>query len=135
MANALYAKGKEKILTAQINMSTADIQAVLLKSAYTPNLSTHEYLADIAANVVDTAVSLTTKTITAGVFDADDTIFTTVAAGDTVGYVALFKNTGVSATSPLIALIDSASAGLPATTNGDDIKAQWDNGAYKIFSL
>ena len=46
----------------------------------------------------------------------------------------IYKDTGDNATSPLIALIDSAT-GLPITPNGGDIIVVWDNGANKIFKL
>ena len=48
--------------------------------------------------------------------------------------VALYKDTGVSGTSPLLALIDTIT-GFPLATNGGDIQIVWDSGAYKIFSL
>jgi hypothetical protein len=48
--------------------------------------------------------------------------------------VVIYKDTGVPGTSPLIAYIDTIT-GFPLVTNGGDITIQWDNGAYKIFSL
>ena len=46
----------------------------------------------------------------------------------------LYRDTGVEATSALIAYIDTAT-GLPITPNGGDIIVNWDNGANKIFRL
>jgi hypothetical protein len=40
----------------------------------------------------------------------------------------------VAATSPVLIYIDTIT-GFPLATNGGDITIQWDNGAYKIFSL
>lgn len=134
MANALYGKGKEKLLTAAINLSTDTIKAALLSSAYTPNLSTDEFYSTISANTLNTPFTLTGKAITLGVFDADNVTYTAVTAGATAKAVVIYKDTGVSATSPLLAYIDTIT-GFPLATNGGDIQIVWDSGAYKIFSL
>lgn len=134
MANAFYAKGKQKILSAAINFSTDDIKVALVKNDYAQNLTTDEFYSSISASVLDTPVSLTAKSVTGGVFDADDVTFTAVAAGDVSEAVVLYKDTGNPATSPLIAYIDDLT-GFPYTTNGGDVLIQWSNGAYKIFSL
>lgn len=134
MANALYAKGKEKILSAAINFSSDTLKVALVKSAYTPNLSTDEFYTSISANVLSTDKTLTTKSVTGGVFDADDVTWTAVTAGDTAKCAVIYKDTGSAATSPLLAYIDTIT-GFPLATNGGDITVQWDNGTYKIFSL
>lgn len=134
MSNALYAKGKEKILSASINFSSDSIKAALVKNTYSVNLSTHEYLTDISTYVLNTAQTLSSKAVTNGIFDAADVTYTAVTAGDTALAVVLYKDTGTAGTSPLIAYIDTIT-GFPLATNGGDITIQWDNGAYKIFSL
>jgi hypothetical protein len=48
--------------------------------------------------------------------------------------VVIWKDTGNPATSPLIALIDTAT-GIPVATTGGDITVYFDNGANKIFKL
>lgn len=134
MANALYAKGKEKILAASVNFGSDTIKAALVSSSYTPNLSTDEFLSTISAYVLNTAQTLGSKTTTAGAFDAADITYTAVTTGSTAKAVVLYKDTGSSATSPLLAYIDTIT-GFPLATNGSDIVVQWDNGTYKIFSL
>jgi hypothetical protein len=134
MANALYGKGKEKILTAAINLSADTIKAALVSTSYTPNLATDEFYSAVSANVIGTPQTLASKTVALGVFDAADTTFSAVAGGSTLLGVALYKDTGVAGTSPLLALIDTIT-GFPLATNGGDIQIVWDNGAYKIFSL
>lgn len=135
MANALYAKGKQAILTGSIDFTSATIKVALLDGAdYTPNLSTHDFLDDVAgAAIVGTAQTLAGKSVTDGVFDADDVTFTAVS-GDQFEYLLLYKDTGASATSPLIALWDTAT-GLAFTPSGSDIILTWSNGASKIFAL
>lgn len=134
MANAFYAKGKKKILDADIDLLVDTIKAYLVKSAYTPDLSAHEFVSDLGANILDTPVALANRTTTDGVFDADDVTFTAVAAGDTAGKVVLAKDTGVAGTSPLIACYDTIT-NFPFSTNGADVVIQWDSGASKIFAI
>lgn len=134
MANALYGKGKEKLLSGAIDLTTATINAAILSSAYSPNLSTDEFWSTISANVLDTPVVLGSKTVTLGVFDAADITFAAVASGSTAKAIVLYKDTGLSSSSPLIAYIDTLT-GFPLATNGGDIQVIWDSGANKIFAL
>ena len=134
MANALYGKGKEKLLTAAINISSDTIKVALLTSAYSPNLRTDEFHSTISAYIVGTPQTLASKTITLGVVDAADITYAAVTAGSTVSRLAIYKDTGLSASSPLLALIDTIT-GFPLATNGGDIQVVWDSGANKIFSL
>ena len=134
MANALYGKGKEKILSGAIDFVTDTIKVALVKNTYPQNLSTDEFYSDISAYVLNTPQTLGTKTVTLGVVDGGDVTFSTVTAGDTSEAVVIYKDTGSEATSPLLAYIDTIT-GFPLATNGGDITVAWDNGAYKIFSL
>jgi hypothetical protein len=135
MANALYALAKKKFLDADIDLLVDDLKIVLVDAAdYTVNLGTHEFLSDIpAGGRVATSPNLSGKTTTAGVFDATDVVFTAVT-GDPCECYVFYKDTGVAATSPLIAYFDTA-GGLPITPNGADINLTFDNGANKIFAL
>ena len=134
MANVFYAKGKEKILSADIDWVTDTIKVMLVKNTYPQNLSTDEFLDDVEAYRLNTDQTLSGKSITNGVFDAADPTWTAVTAGDTSEGVVIYKDTGSAATSPLLIYIDSIT-GFPLATNGGDITAAWDNGANKIFSL
>ena len=134
MANALYGLGKQKLLTAAINLSSDTIKAALVNTSYTPNLATDEFHSTISTYILGTPQTLGSKTVTLGVFDAADVTYSAVAGGSTALGVALYKDTGVSGTSPLLALIDTIT-GFPLATNGGDIQIVWDSGAYKIFSL
>lgn len=135
MANALYDKGREKFLTGAVSWSSDNIKVVLVDNAdYTVNISTHEFLSDVASGGrVATSGNLASKTTTAGVADAADVTFTAVT-GDQSESLVIYKDTGSAATSPLIAYIDTAT-GLPVTPNGADITVTWDNGSNKIFKL
>lgn len=134
MANALYSKGKEKILSGSINFITDSLKVALVKNTYPQSLSSDEFLTSISAYVLNTARAIATPSVTLGVFDAADVTYTAVTAGDTSEGVVIYKDTGVAGTSPLIAYIDTIT-GFPLATNGGDITIQWDNGTFKIFSL
>ena len=133
--NSLYTKAKQALIAGDIDLDADTIKAVFIDGAdYTPNLATHQYLSDIpAAARVATSGALQNKTVTDGVFDADDIILTAVT-GDQFEYIVLYKDTGVEGTSRLILLIDTAT-GLPCTPNGSDVTIQWASGADKIFRL
>ena len=132
MANRLYPKGAQKLLSS-LDLSSVTVKAALLSDAYTYSAA-HEFLSDVSASVLNTAQTLASKSVTGGVFDAADVVYTAVASGATARYVALYHDTGSAGTSSLIFFVDTAT-GLPMATNGGDITVQWDNGANKIFAL
>lgn len=123
MASLLYPKGKEKLLSASINLLTDTIKAALVDGADYSYSASHEFYSSISAGVVGTPQTLTNKSVTNGVFNADDVTIPTVT-GDQCELIALYKDTGNPATSPLISLIDTAT-GLPVTPNGTNITFQW----------
>jgi hypothetical protein len=136
MANAIYDLARQSFLSQNpsIDLDTDDIKVSLVRSsAYTPNLVTDQFLSSVPTRVADSA-NLSAKSVTLGVFDAADVTFTAVAVGLAAQYIVIWKDTGVAATSPLIALIDTGT-GLPVTPNGGDITIAWDGGADKIFRI
>jgi hypothetical protein len=135
MSNSLYTKAKQALIAGDIDLDTDTVKAVFVDGAdYTPNLSTHQFLSDIpSAARVAISGALQNKTVTDGVFDADDIVVASVY-GDQFEYIALFKDTGVEDTSRLLLLIDTAT-GLPCTPNGSDITIQWYGGSDNIFRL
>ena len=120
MANTLYDSARQGFLEAQINWLTDTIKVLLVDSgAYTPNVSTHQFLADIPiSSRIAGPVTLTSKTTTGGAADAADVTFTSVS-GASIEMIIIYKDTGTEATSPLLAMIDTAT-GLPITPNGGD---------------
>jgi len=135
MTNALYDKGRQRFLQADIDWLVDDIKAVLIDTgAYTVNLATHEFLSDIPLGArISTSSNLASKTSTNGVADADDVVFSLVT-GVNCEAIALYKDTGVAGTSALICYIDTAT-GLPVLPNGGNITVVFDSGANKIFKL
>lgn len=83
---------------------------LLTTSAYVPDPDAHVYVTDVTDEVTDGSyarVALTGGAFTAGtgdaVYSADDPVFPTIAGGDTLGWAVLFVDTGVDATSTLLA--------------------------------
>jgi len=120
MANAIYPKAKEKFLDALIDFPTDTINIALIDTGvYTYN-SADEFWSSASAAIVGTAVTLASKTITSGVFNAADVTFISVS-GVSVEALIIYKDTGSAATSPLIMYIDVVTSGLPVTPNGNNI--------------
>ena len=133
MANALYPKFKELLLSGSVNMTTDTIKAMLIKTGYTYS-ATHQYVSDVSAYDNGRSSALSNKTVTDGIFDADD-ITITATTNTQVIAIVLYKDTTEDTTSPLIAYIDNV-AGIPFTPAANGVvQIIWDNGAYKIFSL
>jgi hypothetical protein len=132
--SAVYGKARQKFLEGSINWLTDDFTAVLIDtSLYTVAIDVDEFLGDIpGAALVELSLHLGGKTSTLGVADANDVTFTSTS-GNPCGAIVIFKDTGSTATSPLVAYIDSAT-GLPVTLGGD-VTVRWSSGASKIFKL
>ncbi|MCZ4544914.1 hypothetical protein BS618_07475 [Rhodococcus erythropolis] len=135
MASSLYDKAREGFLDGSIVLTTNNIKAVLVDtSTYTPNLATHANLSDIPTPArVATSGNLSGKSVTNGVFDADDLTFAALG-GASVEAIVLYKDTGTASTSRLIHYMD-AGTGLPFTPNGGDLNLAWSNAANKIFKI
>ncbi len=141
-ANALFDLGREGFLAGEIDWDTAVIKLALIDSAdYTVNLATHKFMSSVtAAGIEETSPALATKTVAAGVADADDTSFT-AAAGDPCEAIIIYQSSAVTGGADvantaqrLIAYIDTAS-GLPVTLNGGNVNVVFDSGSNRIFKL
>lgn len=135
MSNALYDKAKEGFLNGSIDLINDAIKVVLVDNgAYSVNIATHTFLSDIpSAARISTSPNLTTKSTTAGAFDAQDAVFTAVS-GVVSESLVIYQDTGAATSSRLICYIDNAN-GLPVTPNGGNITVAWDNGINRIFKL
>jgi hypothetical protein len=138
VSNGLYAKGRQAFLEGSIAILTDDIRVILTDTAdYTVNLSTHDFLDDVAAAgrvAVSPNISTGGRTSTDGVFNHGVVTFT-AATGDPSEALIYYKHTGVEATSRLICYIDSVASGLPVIPNGGNITWTPDSGANKVFKL
>lgn len=135
MANVLYPKAKEDFLAGNLNLSSNTVTIALVDTGvYTFNTA-HEDRADVPNSAVVATANLASKTITSGVFDADDASFTSVSGANCEALIIYHTDVqGGNTTSRLIAYVDSAS-GLPILPNGGDITVRFSSGASKIFAL
>lgn len=132
MANAIYPLYKQALLTAGINLTTLNIKAALIDTGTYTYSAAHQFMSSAAAGAVARSGNLASKTVALGVFDAADITLTAVS-GATVEALILYRDTGVDATSELIAYIDTGVTGLVLTPNGGDVTLTWN--ASGIFAL
>lgn len=142
MANALYDPGREGFLAGEIDWDTAVIKAVLVRGyAFS---AAHKFLVDVVnagGTLVATSAGLSGKSVTNGVADANDIVFTAVPAGAAITAIVFYQASAVGGGADvpntqqrLIGYMDTAT-GLPVTPNGGDLTFALDNGANKLFKL
>lgn len=133
MANALYPKFREALLTAGLDIEADNLKVVLVDTGLYTYSSAHDFLDDVPMGArVATSGNLAGKTIVNGVFDASDVTINSVT-GSGIEALILYRDTGVEATSNLIAYFDTGVTGLPVTPSGANITITWNAGG--IFSL
>ncbi|HEU4621639.1 MAG TPA: hypothetical protein VFS42_05400 [Burkholderiaceae bacterium] len=95
--NQLFNPGREGFLDGTIDADTAVIKALLVRG-YAVNES-HKFLSDVTGSggtVVATSAALSGKSVTAGVFDANDVIWSAVPAGAACDVVLLVQTSAVT---------------------------------------
>lgn len=133
MANAIYPLYKQALIDGDTLVDINDLTvkvALVDTGAYTYS-GAHQYLTSLTG-VVGTAQTIANTTVTNGLFDGDNVTFSGVT-GNSVEALVIYIDTGVAATSRLVAYIDASVAGLPVTPNGGDITITWN--ASGIFQL
>lgn len=136
MTNQKYVKCNEHLGKGDINLIEDTIDLLLVDSSlYTLNVNTDEFLEDIpeSSRLFLSSGGLQNKSVTDGVFDADDFLCEDISSG-TVNYIILYKNTGIESTSILIAIIDEAT-NLPVAPGDLGLNIKWSNGPNKIFRI
>ena len=136
MANFVYKKAKESMLSGEINLSANSLKVAFIDtSLYTPNQNTDEFLSVIptAAKKYRSA-ALSNVSNNLGVLDADD--LTIVHDGAAFNAIVFYQYGTADSDSRLIAFIDD-SEGLPfaGTTESSSMTLQWNNSSTKIISL
>lgn len=142
MASFVYNRAKHLIFNQTLNLVTATVKVVLVKSSYTPNPD-HDFVSELTPGTNELSgagysrLTLASKSITesdalnVAIFDAADISYTSINAG-TAAYIVLMKdNGGADSGNDLIALIDTAAT--PIITNGTDLTIAWDaNGIVQL---
>lgn len=129
MASVIFPKWKENALQNTTGndldgSGTTGVYAALVDTGVYTYSASHEFYSSISAGVVGTPVELSSKTYTAGLFDAADATFSAVSGASCEAIVLYVKNAGANTTWRLFAYIDSGT-GLPVTPSGADITVAW----------
>jgi len=138
MANAIYPKWKEARLQSSANAAldgtgaTGVYVALIDTASYTYNAS-HEFYSSAVAGQVGTEVELTGKTFVGGLFDAADSVLTSVSGATSEALIIFIKNAGANTTWRMVAYFDTGVTGLPVTPSGGNINITWN--ASGIFQL
>lgn len=139
MASSLYANFLLKGFDgSDIDLANDTIKVALADSGYTPNTQTHDFFDDVTNEEAGTGytaggATLANKTWTVSSatvvkFDADDTSW--ASSTITTRYAIIYKSTGVSSTSPLIAVVDFST---DRTSDGGTFLITWNSSG--IFTL
>ena len=124
MADLVYNSFKADIMNGNIDLDTDTIGVMLVTSAYTPNVDTHEKRSDVTNEVVGTGYTTKGKDLTSkvvaiddandrGTFDADD--LTWASSTITARGAVIYKNRGGAA-------------------SADELIGYWDFGSDKVSS-
>jgi hypothetical protein len=139
-ASGLYGLSLEKMMidTLGESLEAEDNKVLLVTDSEAPNFDTHDFRADIAAEVTGTgytaggtALTSTEVTLSGGVltFDGADVSWASSTIANAMAAV-LYTNVGSSATDQLILLSDFVSA---ASSSSGTLTVQWS--ASGLFTL
>jgi hypothetical protein len=110
-------KGKGYDSSTKIDLANDTIKVMLVGSGYTPDIDAHDFINDVSANessgtgYTAGGATLAGKTWTQvdasdlWKFDANDTSWT-ISSSLTARYAVIYKDTGNTATSPLIGYVN-----------------------------
>lgn len=126
---AIYASAKAALLGGTLSLMSATIKAIPVRDAYEPDFATHAFLSDIPLENRATSAQLVTGKALVQLGETyawrmDSPTFLAVPAGDPIGALVLFEDTGVEATSKLIGYFDYFS-NLPLTPIGTNLTFTW----------
>lgn len=130
MADFVFTRGCFEVFNGTFVPGTADARALLLDTDYTQDKNDN-VLDDLDSDEISVSgysrQALANETLTEddtndrAYMDADDVTYSSLAAGQTVGWAILYRHTGSDATAPVIAAYDLTNT----PTNGGNIVVQW----------
>jgi hypothetical protein len=148
MTNLLFPKGKQGLIDGSIDLDTATIKVSLVRG-YTYNAA-HDFVDDVtgAGGTLVATATLSSKTVTDGVFDAANVTFSSVASGAACDTLIVYQASAVgggadvgASSQRVIAFIDgkqtvtaAATASSSATSiTVDPLKAALANASTVVF--
>lgn len=135
MASNVYTNATKLFGDGDVDWLVDTIRVMLMKSSFTPDLDVNIFVADISAD--ELSVSGYARQTLANKFStkdnannrtdygADNPVFTSLAAGQTVGWAVIFKLVTNDADSPVICVLD----GTDVATNGGTITLRFNGTA------
>ena len=135
MANTVYPKALGTIADAGVNLSSATLKALAVKSPQAYN-SANQYVSDLtAADIIVRSAALTSVTTTNGVITSANFTLPACTSGDTIIAVVLYHDSGADASSDLLAWIDTdaSSVAISQLCNGGDVSVTVN--ASGLFSI
>lgn len=104
MANAIYPLYKQALLTGDTNIDIENgtVKVALVDTGTYTYSASHQFLTSLTG-VVGTAQTISTNTVTNGVFDSATNPTFSAVTGNTVEALVIYIDTGSSATSRLVA--------------------------------
>lgn len=136
MTATLYPKAASRFARGEIDWEDDTLVVAWIDEGFEYS-SDHEYAVVLVGDILDSTTLTGCTVLEDGVVDADDITSLVINVGFTGGAVVIYKDTGSSATSPLIYFSDENEDTTPINREGDGSAAPilWSNGADRIFRL
>lgn len=130
MAHKWFIPGLAGIMNGSIDLNTDDIRVILVDSTYSCTI-THDMVDDIVAKELAgvgyarkalTGEAVSVEGGTQAVFDAADVNWASIAAGETIGGIIIYKHVGADdSANPLILFVDTSDL----ATGGGAVDITW----------
>lgn len=137
MANFIYKKAKQAMLSGQVNVIGSNLRVLLIDTnLYTANQNSDQYVSDIPISAIKKrSGNLANVSCNLGVLDADDL---SIADHDGSSFNSIIVyQVGLSDSNSLLLFYIDSSYGLPfpGSAGISPVAIIWDNGPNKIISL
>lgn len=132
MANEVYPKAKEAMLTGGVNVMSSTVKIQMLDDDAVYD-ATDEFFDDVVGTSLGAAVAITGKDVTSGQFTGTIGSFTPPGGGTVIALI-VFIDTGTPSTSRLLAWLDTKGDTSPISipTTGDAMLLHWDDPFFSI---
>lgn len=132
MASALYPRFKQGLLSKEHDVHEGGDTVKAMISNADQNTANTAY-ADVSSQLIGAAVTLANRTVTNGVFDAEDISFTGLSSTDTAHGIILYNDTPTTPVAkPLMVYIDITNTDMTGVTT---LTITWQNTSPYIFTL
>lgn len=134
MADAIYPKYKEAILSGatDVALDSETVKVSLIDTDLIIYSQSDQYYSDLNENGVIGTVTLTNKSVSNGVFKANNTTIEATSNASSEALL-LWIDTANTETSRLVAWLDDSIVGLPIITNDPFVDISWnESGIFRL---